>query len=244
LHRCLVDAVRRRGGDPFQAPLKVSEVYQELVPYRAVRATLGVELNADYEHALLRLLAGEGGLVRLEPAAARAELQQEAKTPYPAVGLYRKFTESEVWVVSDARDEPGGDEVSDAGPAAAGRPGEDGSQAESAAPAEPFLASAPDFPEPIPVLTASSPRETAAASPAADTVVERRVVARAAECAFCDQPLPVGRRVRYCPSCGSDQRLRPCPRCDEVLERTWRFCVNCGLEVPAVPSPRPPDPDE
>ncbi|MEJ2679557.1 MAG: hypothetical protein P8174_10850, partial [Gemmatimonadota bacterium] len=102
LHRCLVDAVRRRGEDPRRASFKVSEVYEELVPYREVRRALGVQLKADYEHALLRLLAGEGGLLRVEPEAARAELRQEAGTPYPFVGLYRKFAASDVWIMRDA----------------------------------------------------------------------------------------------------------------------------------------------
>ena len=52
-----------------------------------------------------------------------------------------------------------------------------------------------------------------------------------ADCAVCGDGLPAGRRVRFCPHCGGDQRLRPCPRCEAVLEREWRYCIRCGHEV-------------
>ncbi len=105
LHRAIVEALRQRGSP--EGPVKVADLYQELVPYRAVRSTLGVELNADYEHALLRLLAGERGLLRLEPEAARAELRKEAAQPHPSVGLYRKFAGSDVWITLPDAADPG-----------------------------------------------------------------------------------------------------------------------------------------
>src|SRR5688500_13204030 len=58
LHRFIVDAVRAKRGDPFASPFTVSEIYQELAPYRTVRTALSFEMNADYEHALVRMLAG------------------------------------------------------------------------------------------------------------------------------------------------------------------------------------------
>lgn len=102
LHRCLLEAMQDRGSDQLDRPVTVAEIYQDLVPYRNTRASIGVELNADYEHALLRLLSGEGGYVRLEPAAAREELQLELKAPNPYVGLYRKFAACDVWVTREA----------------------------------------------------------------------------------------------------------------------------------------------
>ena len=97
LYRALVDALRERGHPPSE-PILVRDLYEELIPYREVRPLLGVELNADYEHALLRLLAGEGGLVRLEPESAREELRREVEAPYPVVGLFRKFAGASVRV--------------------------------------------------------------------------------------------------------------------------------------------------
>jgi hypothetical protein len=97
LYRALVEELFRRD-HPEDRPVKVSALYQDLVPYQDVRSTLDVELNADYEHALLRLLSGERDLLRLEPAEAREELRREVEAPYPFVGLFRKFSASDVWV--------------------------------------------------------------------------------------------------------------------------------------------------
>jgi hypothetical protein len=98
LYRALVDAVRQSRPMSFEAPVTVAEIYQDLVPYRMVRGALGFEMNADYEHALLRLLAGIGELARLEPLEAAAELREELESPNPNVGLFRKFAGCDVWI--------------------------------------------------------------------------------------------------------------------------------------------------
>jgi hypothetical protein len=98
LHSLLAQALQRSRPQPFDSPVTVAEIYQDLVPYRNVRPALGFQMNADYEHTLLRLLAGEGGRARLEPAEARHELRAELDTPNPNVGLFRKFAACDVWV--------------------------------------------------------------------------------------------------------------------------------------------------
>lgn len=98
LHRALVDAIHKSRGGDFEQPVTVSEIYQTLLPYRAARAAVGFEMNADYEYALLRLLAGEGGLARLEPIEVRESLRDELESPNPNVTLYRQFANCDVWV--------------------------------------------------------------------------------------------------------------------------------------------------
>jgi hypothetical protein len=98
LHGVLSQALQHNRPRPFDSPVTVAEIYQDLVPYRSVRTALGFQMNADYEHTLLRLLAGEHGLARLEPAEARDELRSELGTPNPNVGLFRKFAACDVWV--------------------------------------------------------------------------------------------------------------------------------------------------
>jgi RNA polymerase subunit RPABC4/transcription elongation factor Spt4 len=98
LHQVLVEALRRSRPEHEDQPITVAEIYQELVPYKHVRAALGVEMNADYEYALLRLLAGEGGFARLEPAEVREALRLEVASPNPNVALYRQFAPCEVWL--------------------------------------------------------------------------------------------------------------------------------------------------
>lgn len=98
LHAALADALRRSRSRPFTDPVTVAEIYQDLVPYRMVRSRLGFEMNADYEHALLLMLAGIGGLAQLEPESAVDELLEEVNSPNPNVGLFRKFAACDVWI--------------------------------------------------------------------------------------------------------------------------------------------------
>ncbi len=247
LYRALVEELRRRD-HPDGRPVKVSELYQDLVPYRAVRSALGVELNADYEHALLRLLSGERDLLRLEPAEAREELRREVEAPYPFVGLFRKFSASDVWVTMPA-ERPAGEVrgANDVAPKPTPSPkpvdGPRPMAAESrrTPQAEPTVPAPGDGapsrpaadPDPPPVARGGALPERAPmrlhADPEADP--SERMTHAGQPCMFCTEPLPAGRRVRFCPNCGGDQRLRPCPRCDAVLERGWQYCISCGHEV-------------
>jgi hypothetical protein len=107
IHATLADALQRtRPREAFDAPVTVAEIYQDLVPYRAVRTQLGFDMNADYEHTLLRLLAGEDGLARLEPPEARDELRAELESANPNVGLFRKFAACDVWIVRPRGNRP------------------------------------------------------------------------------------------------------------------------------------------
>jgi Double zinc ribbon len=232
LYRRLVEELRSRG-HAADEPLKVSDLYQDLVPYRSVRSSLGVELNADYEHALLRLLAGERDLLRLEPVEAREELRREVEAPYPFVGMFRKYASSDVWVSMEAEPDPSivaePPEGTEAHPVRGRAPRPD-----------------PDRPEPrFPRVgdgAAGRPSRRGGPIPARATApvklhredaaeTEGKLTDAGADCAFCGDALPAGRRVRFCPHCGGDQRLRPCPRCEAVLEREWRYCISCGHDV-------------
>jgi hypothetical protein len=102
LYLRLAAALRHARPDPFGSPVTVAEIYQELVPYRLVRTDAGFDMNADYEHALLRLLAGEGECVRLEPTSARDAIRNELRSSNPNVGMYREYAGCDVWVVEPA----------------------------------------------------------------------------------------------------------------------------------------------
>ncbi|HSM35351.1 MAG TPA: zinc ribbon domain-containing protein [Longimicrobiales bacterium] len=95
LYEALAEALAKRGGPPA-ADVTVSEIYQTLVPYAHARAELGFEMNADYEHALMRLIAGEGGYATLEQPEARAQVARELESQNPDVTLYRRFAASTV----------------------------------------------------------------------------------------------------------------------------------------------------
>lgn len=202
LHRYLLDALEQTRDDPFDKPVTVAEIYQDLVPYRRARTALGVELNADFEHALLRLLAGEDDRVRLEPEQARDELARELESPNPNVGLYRKFAACDVWILPLPEGEAalGAAETPAPGPRAGEGTGPTSWELEL-----------DDEVEPAP------------AGDAADRP--------SSQCVSCHRVLPGDREVRYCPFCGADQRRQLCPECGETLERGWRYCTRCGHDM-------------
>jgi hypothetical protein len=95
-HRALVRQIYARDPSQIESPFTVAEIYQNLVPYRTHRDEIGVEMNADYEHALLRLLAGEGDYLSIESKTARQEIQEELDSPNPNTGKYRDFAAADV----------------------------------------------------------------------------------------------------------------------------------------------------
>lgn len=213
LHRALVTAISNERNGDFQRPVTVSEIYQQLLPYRAARSAVGFEMNADYEYALLRLLAGEGNFARLEPGEVREMLRSELESPNPNVSLFRDYANCDVWITAPPKwvfemvDEP--DPVipkvsmTEEKELLLEDPAEQ-------APAEPEVEAGRNAPPPIAVP-----------------------VSGVQPCVFCSGDLPGDRLVNYCPHCGSDLSQHPCPTCGETLEPTWRFCANCGTQVSA-----------
>lgn len=218
LHRAIISAIRQMRGADFSGPVTVSQIYQELVPYRTARAAIGFDMNADYEYALLQLLAGEGDFARVEPAEVREILRGELESPNPNVGIFREYANCDVWItappawLSDVLAEPEMD-------------------LPRHAPAAP-VASEPEQEELEGAGTPSYSEESAPTEAVPPPVRDGVVVgARPQECAFCGGVLPPGRLVNFCPYCGNDLSLRPCPACGEILEPRWRFCANCGTAV-------------
>jgi hypothetical protein len=235
LYEQLTRALRATRPDPFGAPVTVAEIYQELVPYRAVRGEGGFAMNADYEHALLRLLSGEDSLIRLEPASAREAILKELKSPNPNVSIYREYAGCDAWVrpLEERRPDVA---TQDEGNLAAGY-------------AAPWETGGPDHDRAehtdVPSATsddiddidddATSTVDVAAddAGRAATDGGFARAATSSSRCIFCDSELPQRRSARYCPHCGGDQQMRPCGECGEPLEPGWSFCVACGAQADA-----------
>ena len=240
----LGDALVERGLDPSR-PFTVAEIYQDFVPYRTHRDLLGVEMNGDYEHLLLRLLAGEGDILQLQSTAALNQIRAELDETNPNTGLYREFAAVDVkllgWIAPPA-------------PAAKDdeSPESEGIDFFGAAPAEPDP-DIPDFdapmdpdPEPIEAVEDTpTPVEAPDIALVEDTVEEpmdddapqstpeAAVTAHddGTACAWCRQVLPDRPNLNFCPFCGTDMRIVPCGSCGEALEPGWRFCIACGTEV-------------
>lgn len=252
LHRTLIDAMRRSRPASLHRPVTVAEIYQDLVPYKTARSEIGFDLNADYEHTLLRLLAGEGDFARIEPREVRDKLRLELESPNPDVGLFRNYAACDVWVNVQGSDVDDVDieEIEDAASWE-----QELVQADPAASAEAIAAALDgDYEEPIiefvaeeeadieeiaPIrFRAPTPFEIATEEGGTEKPVRPLAprhappdLMEASNCVFCGGDLPAGRMVNFCPFCGSDQSQQPCPSCGELLEPLWRFCVACGVRV-------------
>jgi hypothetical protein len=92
----LVQQITATRAEYLNAPFTVAEIYQDLVPYRSHRNLIGVEMNGDYEDALLRMLSGEGDYLVLDSEVARREMQAELASPNPDTGLFHQFAAVDV----------------------------------------------------------------------------------------------------------------------------------------------------
>ena len=95
-HRALIEEIQTQRPEYLTGPFTVAEIYQNLVPYGSHRDRIGVEMNGDYEDALLRLLAGEGGYLVLDSDPALQALKAEVQSSNPNTGLYREFAAVDV----------------------------------------------------------------------------------------------------------------------------------------------------
>ncbi len=68
-----------------------------------------------------------------------------------------------------------------------------------------------------------SQRPTPSTMPATPAVAHRC-------CRYCDNKLPQGRAITFCPFCGMDLTKRQCPACSTELEVHWKYCVTCGRQ--------------
>jgi hypothetical protein len=245
-HRALLREIRATNPEYLNSPFTVAEIYQHLVPYRTHRDELGVEMNADYEHALLRLLAGEGDYLTIESRSARQEIREELESPNPNTGLYRDFAAADVRLNPEKVDEGlGADGSSPASDLDEGEKEGSGGPEEAA---EEVVSGV----NPVEVSEDDHVEESAEADGLVDggeeemTSEEEHVPegeAEAAEeeqvatkpppdtCPWCRESLPDRPNMKFCPFCGSNVQLAPCPECGEELELDWRFCIACGTEV-------------
>lgn len=270
----LLAEIRSRKPDYLRESFTVAEIYQNLVPYRTHRDSIGVEMNADYEDALLRLLAGEGDLLVLESDTARGEIAEELRSSNPNTLMYRDYAAAMVRLnpalAVDPRDvreveetvaiealapaETSGATHEDA-PLAAETPPPAGEEKDNRKtiqfPTAERPASAEDEAEDSEagdqedtladlVGTASGADEAVADSsetfeaeiPVRKVEVLDREAEGGTQCRSCKGELPGRAVLNFCPLCGSDLRIVPCPSCGEELEPEWRFCVVCGTAAP------------
>lgn len=220
LHHALVQALRERNPAGLGRPFTVAEIYQDLVPYRSHRDLLKVEMNGDYEHLLLRLLAGEEGLVSLESEHARREMESELGRSNPNTGLYREYAAVDVHLVAE-HIPPESEDAGDPEPEVAvilPAPALDEPEAASVDDLAPEPDRVEDAEELSPPVVVGAPHPPAAEGRPGDDGV----------CFWCRETLPQRENLNFCPFCGTDMSVMPCQACGEALEPGWRFCIQCG----------------
>ncbi len=245
----LVEEIDKGRPEYLRQPFTVAEIYQELVPYRTHRDAIGVEMNGDYEDALLHLLAGHGQFLVLESEPARRRIQQEVEAKNPNTGLYREYAAVEVrlnpaFVSGTIRSASNGGE---------GRPSQEPSTppelfkdegfspAASTPPALPTKESAgpggsvgkgPGKAQGVGVPSHSTPSSQKSASKVESTRTKAAGgPSKGGEptlCPDCHQSLPDRDSLRFCPFCGTNVFVVDCGECGEELERAWSFCLACG----------------
>lgn len=225
LFRYLVNHLAKEAPERLTSPFEVSELYQNIVPYRGHRRALKFESVEDYEMAVLRLLSGERGYASVEPLDVQEALALEAESVNPDPGAFRDFAAATVKLTAKGIRSVLDEEIAYAPPGHAPR------KDSRFAPPEPEVAT-PDelFAPPEPEAPA---KDRSTEPEPVETPDGRGLVFEAVEatCPHCYVELPGGRRVVYCPSCGRQVEEATCPACGDALEPGWRFCVTCGHSV-------------
>lgn len=203
--RHLVATITAQFPKYLNQPFTVSELYQEILPYRHHRRALGLATNQAYELVLLQLLAGvRGFLVVDEPM--RDALQKELASPNPDPAAFKRFADAQVSIAAEHR-APAASPVKTARPTAATLP-------------ESVPAAAPK-PAPRPSVASVTP-------PTSRPSVRAILPQPGSTCRTCGEPLPPGRQISFCPHCGQSLTTIDCPACGSELEVGWRFCPACG----------------
>lgn len=213
LFRRLVQNIRNGYPEYLTHPFEVSELYQNLIPYRHNRREMGIETNEDYEIALCRLLSGERGYLAVDDGLAAA-VRAELATPNPNTAVFREFAASRIAVTAAAQRQ--GDELAETTPAA-GVP--------------PVTNTPPGVSQPA--RAAWGTRSSSATTMRADPSTQAVAAAAGGEgaCRYCGGSLPEGRRISFCPHCGQNLTIQRCPACGTELELNWKFCVTCGRGI-------------
>lgn len=188
-------------------PFPAADIYERLVPYRSNRSRLNVATHQDYEMAVLRLLAGERGYVRLEPDNVREAMRTEAHSVNPDPAYFRSFPDAQVMVNGQAAER-----VLLADRAYAPPP-----LAAPDAPGEEVDEIAPQHFVPPTAFQAARPTPPPGDGPTAN------------QCEYCGGVLPAKRDAHFCPHCGQPQEGQlKCPGCGSDVDVGWAYCLTCG----------------
>ncbi|UCD24367.1 MAG: zinc ribbon domain-containing protein [Gemmatimonadota bacterium] len=217
----LVQVLRQSDPKRVTRPFQVSELYQSILPYRQFKNQLQLDTNQDYEMAVLRLLAGEGGYASVQPPEVQQQLADEAQAINPDPGLFREFAAARVLLNLEAVKS-----IKRTGDAYA----PPGSGAEIPAPTPHHPPPAPTDRKTPPIFEPVEEPTPEHAAPAPEAVT-RPAETDSIGCPACSKSLPQQRAITFCPFCGERIGITPCTKCGEDIEPGWLFCVSCGTSA-------------
>ncbi len=236
----------------LRRPVSLNQVYREILPYRANRRALQLDTSEDYELVLLRLCAGEEGLVRTEPEEARDRFAQELRGTNPDLDVLHAFENVQLTLRAesvtralaavpetaysppsrrpDPDDEPRPELV-----LGAAQFDHQNERSEVEPPGVEALRGLPLVAEPTDPDEPSDLDQSSEVEDLPDDELPEPDEVRAEHdqpsCVYCGGSLPVHRPVNFCPHCGQSQTQILCPECRSEVEPGWRHCVNCGAAV-------------
>jgi hypothetical protein len=231
MYRHLVRTIRSKFPQYLTQPFDVAELHQNILPYRHHRRELGLETNEDYEIALTELLSGAREYLIVDDRM-RDALRAELAGTNPDPSAFKRFATASVSLAPNAIRSlsigPDEDAPRVSAPSIAmGTPGERPARVSAATTAPPVV-TPPSPSAPLPAVRASPPAPEPAITP-------NPVVPQAGErCRFCDEVLPAGRAITFCPHCGQNVTTTNCPACGSELEVGWKFCPTCGRPAGAA----------
>jgi hypothetical protein len=255
--RHLLNTIQTRYPTYLAQPFEVSELYQNILPYRHHRRELGLETNQDYELVLLQLLSGARDYLVVNDEM-RERLARELSSPNPDPRVFREFSTSRVALspaairrfesapavtepvlvgagTSSAANEAAQRTASQRAPAAAGSTAPRNAASSTTVPAS--MSAQPPAPRrPASTTSSATTGPRAAASPGAASARGTQTVVPefGEQCRYCNGALPTGRRITFCPHCGQNLTVVNCLACGTELDLGWKFCTTCGRPVSPI----------
>ncbi len=214
MFRHLVRTIRSRFPQYLGQSFDVTELYQDIIPYRHHRRELGLETNDDYEIALTELLSGARDYLVVDDRM-RDTLRAQLASVNPDPTGFKQFAGSSVAISPSALRSLDIGPADDAVPRTAVVSADAVTGAESPAPRS-------EAATPPPNLAAR--RSVGLATPSSNAISPRL----GERCRSCSEELPSGRAITFCPHCGQNVTTMNCAACGSELEVGWKFCPTCG----------------
>ena len=234
LFECLVEALSEDAR--LALPFPAADLYERLVPYRSNRSRLKVATHQDYEMTVLRLLAGERGLVQLDPSDVREGMQREVTATNPDTAFFRNFPDARVMINRFAAERVLRGDAAGYAPPQAVREHEIAPQLDREEPEEEepisWTSENPIPPVIFPTDDRADVEDAPGFEPNAAPAFELADAEEAVpprQCPYCGGSVPANRKVNFCPHCGQPPSGElKCPACGSEVDVGWAYCIGCG----------------